>query len=988
MKIARWGRQGFVVRVAGLLALSLGGCESAPEAHVGATSSDLHGGRGAVNPHPAVSDFVIYATRSVRLGREAWIDGGSVGVALTAPTAFGPQLVVGDEVSIERDVGLFAPTIQLGRAVSVASVFTNALMQGVHDHVGTIATLPSNLPHASLAAIATPGATAIVVPRFHAETLAPGSYGDVSVDGALILSGGRYSFSSLTLGDHARLFSRAGDVDVRVARSLRTGRSSVITSLRGEEHQGYEDSRWFDDEFEDSDDCAHARAFVISVQGADQPSIAAAALGPASKTCALVNAPHGTLSLGEFSRVVGALSAFDVTIGDHSAIRFDTGFSASAAGQKGSQALAGYAASAAGAVLAGPVPPDQVIRIGVGLPHRNQAALDSFIHDVADPSSAIYRHFLSPTDFAASYGPTAADHQSVLDFAGAHGLAISRDFPSNAYVAIQGTAGAVGAAFYGDLNYYLRADGTQFYALDREPSLDLTATVLRISGLDNRVLGRALDGSGTNGNYNTTDLRTAYLGKDPTCAPLDGTGQIIGQVQIGDFLETDVTQYAHDSGLSAPDVRPISSNGTVAFLSTETTLDITMSFAMAPNAIILPVFSEGALSGMNASLNVLATPRSDLPHPLANQISSSWNGSADDNTTQAMKQFIAQGQAYFQASGDNGANAYINVVKDFSNLWTGDGIQFGTVVGGTVLTMDGTGLAYKSEATWPPSGGGTALGLPFPSYQTGFVTAANQASSVNRNVPDVSAVAQSVDIVYQGAHVGVGGTSASAPLWAGFAALINQRAASQGAPPLGFLNPALYRAAGFSPQLNASAFNDIKDGSQNNDDGSGMLTAGFSAVPGYDLATGLGTPRCGLVYALAGGTPPTPPTPPGPPPTAHVDLGITEEETGPKLCFSGATLFPNAHITTELSGIPGRSIDVSGPSGNVNPDGTLTDIAPFNSSYVLLSGCSAAQLAGTVTVTITESVMGATVGTFTQTVPADLWCPNGADTTFGSGCGP
>lgn len=189
MKIARWGRQGFVVRVAGLLALCLGGCESgSPEAHVGIASSDLHGGRGAVNPHPGVSDFVIYATRSVRLGRDTRLAGGSVGVALTAPAGFGPQLAVGDDASFEHDVGLFAPTIQLGRAVDVASVFTNALVQGAHDHVGTIATLPIDLPHPSLAAIATPGATAIAVSRFHAQTLAPGSYGDVSVDGVLFLA--------------------------------------------------------------------------------------------------------------------------------------------------------------------------------------------------------------------------------------------------------------------------------------------------------------------------------------------------------------------------------------------------------------------------------------------------------------------------------------------------------------------------------------------------------------------------------------------------------------------------------------------------------------------------------------------------------------------------------------------------------------------------------------------------------------------------------
>jgi hypothetical protein len=161
-----------------------------------------------------------------------------------------------------------------------------------------------------------------------------------------------------------------------------------------------------------------------------------------------------------------------------------------------------------------------------------------------------------------------------------------------------------------------------------------------------------------------------------------------------------------------------------------------------------------------------------------------------------------------------------------------------------------------------------------------------------------------------------GGTSASAPLWAAFTALINQ-ANGVGGPsstsPIGFLNPALYHFAATTP----SAFNDIADGSNNNwfDDGQkiegssdgagiplpptaetvstskppvntfsalpGAPLAGTSespglyhAVAGYDLVTGLGTPTCNLLAALAPSLAIPPPPPPPPPP--HVIIKYSQ----------------------------------------------------------------------------------------------------------------
>jgi subtilase family serine protease len=123
---------------------------------------------------------------------------------------------------------------------------------------------------------------------------------------------------------------------------------------------------------------------------------------------------------------------------------------------------------------------------------------------------------------------------------------------------------------------------------------------------------------------------------------------------------------------------------------------------------------------------------------------------------------------------------------------------------------------------------------------------ANQGSTAKRNVPDVSMVAANVYIVANnGVGGGVGGTSVAAPLWAGFMALVNQRAAQSGRPPVGFLNPAFY-----SLRNGGSFFHDITTGNNTHANSPNA----FYAVPGYDLCTGWGTPNgATLINALAFG---------------------------------------------------------------------------------------------------------------------------------------
>ena len=240
-----------------------------------------------------------------------------------------------------------------------------------------------------------------------------------------------------------------------------------------------------------------------------------------------------------------------------------------------------------------------------------------------------------------------------------------------------------------------------------------------------------------------------------------------------------------------------------------------MAAYMAPGLSKVIVY-EG--SNWNDVLNRMATDN------LAKQLSSSWCFSPINATTeQIFKQFMAQGQSLFQASGDSGAyRGWIFPPADNPNL---------TVVGGTSLSTSGLSGPWHSEAAWSGSGGGSSTIYPIPDYQKNVNMAASGGSVTMRNIPDVALTAdvQLYLIQSNGHAVSVGGTSAAAPLWAGFAALVNQQAAASGKPAVGFLNPLIY-AIGTGTNYTAD-FHDIAIGSN-----------GFPAVSGYDLSTGWGTP--------------------------------------------------------------------------------------------------------------------------------------------------
>lgn len=494
------------------------------------------------------------------------------------------------------------------------------------------------------------------------------------------------------------------------------------------------------------------------------------------------------------------------------------------------QTLRGHIPAAVGnSRLVQRMPSDARLNLAIGLPVRNPEALDRFLESLSDPTSPNYRHYLSPEEFTAQFGPLESDYNALLAFTQSHGLTVIARHPNRMLLDVSGTVSDVETAFHLRMMSYQHPERGQFFAPDREPSLDLDVKALDIAGLDNFDIPHPMalrtlpltqatplvTGSGPGGMFIGKDFRAAYA---PGVA-LDGSTQTVGLLEFDGFYAGDLTANFKQAGLAAVPTQTVllnGFNGAPGSGNIEVILDIAMAGYMAPGVSKVIVY-EGLTP--NDILNRMATDN------LAQQLSSSWGFSPVNQTTeQIFKQFIAQGQSFFQASGDSGA--YKNGVmppSDDPNV---------TVVGGTSLTTSGSGGAWHSESTWSGSGGGVSTVYPLPTYQQGLGMAASGGSLTMRNIPDVALTAdvQIFLICNNGQKVSVGGTSAAAPLWAGFTALANQKAFTTGKARVGFLNPLIYaigKGAGY-----LSDFHDINLGSN----------SGFNAVAGYDLATGWGTP--------------------------------------------------------------------------------------------------------------------------------------------------
>ena len=229
------------------------------------------------------------------------------------------------------------------------------------------------------------------------------------------------------------------------------------------------------------------------------------------------------------------------------------------------------------ALSVGRLPATQSMHLNIVLALRNQPELDNFLRQLSDPSSGMYRRFLTVPEFTEKFGPTQQDYDAVVRFAKANGFTVVGGSRDGMDVQIVGPVSAVEKAFHVTMGTYQHPTESRiFYGPDREPTTDLPFQLWHVSGMDNfslphplyvkksdyaaahgieaeRVVSHATTGSGPSASFLGSDMRAAYYGG----TALTGAGQNLG---LFEFLGTDLadltTYYRSEEHTSELQSRP------------------------------------------------------------------------------------------------------------------------------------------------------------------------------------------------------------------------------------------------------------------------------------------------------------------------------------------------------------------------------------------------------------------------------------------------
>ena len=459
---------------------------------------------------------------------------------------------------------------------------------------------------------------------------------------------------------------------------------------------------------------------------------------------------------------------------------------------------------------------------------------------------------VSHEEFAAKYGASPGAVEKIKEFAKEYRLTVSEVSPARRTVKLKGTIANLMNAFEVQLELY-EHDGFQYRAQTGEIRVpaELAGLLEAVLGLDDRpqakphfrVRREDTFRPATTPGISYTPRQVAELYQFPL--DVDGTGQTVGIIELGGgYRPADLKKYFSSLGIKQPTVvsvsvdkatnKPTNPNGADG----EVLLDIEVSGGVAPGAQIVVYFAPNTAQGFQ---DALTTAIHDTTHK-PSVISISWGSAESTWTVQAMAAFDSAAQdaavlgvTICAAAGDNGSS---DGMTDGANH-----VDF-PASSPHILACGGTSLhsangAITTETVWNDgahggaTGGGFSSQFPLPPWQASAVP----ASGGGRGVPDVSADADpqtGYQVLVDGTSLVIGGTSAVAPLWSGLIALLNQKLGR----PMGFLQPAIYGLA-----ASTGAFRDITQGSN----------GGFSAGPGWDAASGLGSPSGkNLLAALSG----------------------------------------------------------------------------------------------------------------------------------------
>ena len=450
---------------------------------------------------------------------------------------------------------------------------------------------------------------------------------------------------------------------------------------------------------------------------------------------------------------------------------------------------------------------------------RNQFALDKLLADQQNPASPNYHKWLKTGEFNHRFGPKNSEAQAVETWLKGEGFVITDRAPG--YLEFNGTVADAQRAF--EVRIARFGDGTT-YANTSDPIVPhrFEGIIGAILGLDNMVraipvthpfttaghtapvqLAQAenslpessrapIGGAIVNGveSFGPTDIRTFY--DESVGAGQDGSGDCIAIVGVSDFLDSTMSTFTSQFSLPSINYSRELHGGNPGIVNgeSEAELDLQWAHAVAPGASIVFHLGSNLVSDISGAVNDNVCGAISISFAFCGPSSSLINNTMDP----LFKQAATQGQTVFVSSGDDGAaglnsSCAANTTRSVNEM---SADPYVTSVGGTQFTptySGGSDVGHTTENAWNDisgsTGGGASQFFTKPSYQTGSGVPADGA----RDVPDISLIASPGSPGVFWAHdvsgtatmsCCIGGTSLSAPLWAGFLASSPSLAATRG----------------------------------------------------------------------------------------------------------------------------------------------------------------------------------------------------------------
>jgi N-acetylneuraminic acid mutarotase len=522
------------------------------------------------------------------------------------------------------------------------------------------------------------------------------------------------------------------------------------------------------------------------------------------------------------------------------------------------------------AKVIGPHALDSKIPLTISLKPRNAAKLQSFLQQVQNPASPLFRQFLTPAQFANRFGPSKNDVAQVLEYLKRHGISVKSVSSNRLLIRTEATTETYNKALRIRIKDY-RLNGRSFYSTSSRPQLPraLAGVVRNVIGLDRGVRLQAHSRSApiparlapragvTAPPANLTYLSPLQIAKAydwPSVTDADNAAGVTIAILTYSSSGLGSLDAPHDfwAAYGLPDhtlnVIPVDGDSGDTSGMGETLLDVELSGAMAPGAKL-----DVYLGGDASLLTTIDAMNKAVTDNKAAVMTTSWGlpeagwGALAKTANDVLREAAAQGISVFAAAGDNGASdcSISYCPPGNSNADFPSSSPYVTAANGTELTIADTSGTYGGEQAWNSTGGAVSQLFDQPDWQKGPGvpdTGWRMNSDLSLNGGPLHPYA----IFRDGGWYGIAGTSAVAPALAGLYAIgVSQQ--TNGAR-LGQSNSLLYNDVNADPGNYASDFHDVVSGCN------GQLPDGSQSCAGanWDHPTGWGSPRASNLLANLG----------------------------------------------------------------------------------------------------------------------------------------